>query len=74
MEPNDLTTARQLKAAYLGCIKLRQLDQLFFEDIDVFGSRALTQSDIDCLLHRFEHEGCRRLDPLTWIPCEIKGS
>lgn len=65
MALNDLTVARQLEVAQLGCVKIEQLDQLLFEDIDVFGSRALEQSNIDRLLYRFEHEGCRRLDPLT---------
>lgn len=49
-------------------------DDIEFEDINVPGSRALAQSRIDHFLHRFELEGCRRLDPLTWIPSEIPSS
>ncbi|EKV12001.1 hypothetical protein PDIG_47160 [Penicillium digitatum PHI26] len=72
MTPDDLTIARQLSAAEIGSVKVHQLDQLLFDDVDIFGSRAFKQSNVDRLLHRFDYEGCRRLDPLTWIPCEIK--
>ncbi|KAF3394009.1 hypothetical protein F1880_005513 [Penicillium rolfsii] len=69
-----LDIVRQLNAASLGSVKVRELNQLVFEDIDVHGSRALNQSRVKNIIHRFNHEGCRRLDPLTWIPCEISKS
>lgn len=72
MASDDLTIARQLSAAEIGSVKIHQLNQLLFDDIDIFGSRAFRQSNVDRILHRFDYEGCRRLDPLTWIPCEIK--
>lgn len=65
MTVNDLTIARQLSAAEIGPVKLQQLDRLVFDDIDVFGSRGFQKSNIDRLVHRFDYEGCRRLDPLT---------
>lgn len=74
MDSTELDVALQLEAANLGSVKVRQLNQLVFEDIDVQGSRALNQSRIKNIIHRFEHEGCRRFDPLTWIPCEISKS
>lgn len=37
----------------------------------MYGSQAFRQSKVDSIIHRFEQEGCRRLDPLTWIPCEV---
>lgn len=74
MAPNDLEFSRQLAAARMGSVKIQGLNQLVFEDINVPGSRALAQSRIDHFLHRFELEGWRRLDPLTWIPSEIPSS
>ncbi|PYH98844.1 hypothetical protein BO71DRAFT_457304, partial [Aspergillus ellipticus CBS 707.79] len=68
---NDQDIATQLLTAYIGCVKIKQLDQLVFEEIDIFGSRAFDETNIDRLIHRFDNEGCRRLDPDTWIPCEI---
>ncbi|KAJ6076657.1 hypothetical protein N7499_008638 [Penicillium canescens] len=74
MATKDLETARKLTAARIGSFRVRELDQLLFEGSDVYGSRAFRQSHIDRLIHRFEHEGCRRLDPLTWIPCEVSST
>ncbi|KAJ5602076.1 hypothetical protein N7510_011610, partial [Penicillium lagena] len=74
MKPSELDIARQLDAASLGSVKVRELNRLIFEDIDVRGSRALNQSHVKNIIHRFNHEGCRRLDPLTWIPCEVSKS
>lgn len=74
MVPTELDIARQLDAASLGSVKVRELNRLVFEDIDVRGSRALNQSRVKNIIHRFNHEGCRRLDLLTWIPCEVSKS
>lgn len=74
MAANDLRIARQLSAVEIGSVQIHQLDRLLFDDIDIFGSRGFKQCNIDRLLHRFDYEGCRRLDPLTWIPCKIKFS
>jgi hypothetical protein len=74
MAPTELDIARQLDAASLGSVKVRELNRLVFEDIDVRGSRALNQSRVKNIIHRFNHEDCRRLDPLTWIPCEVSKS
>jgi hypothetical protein len=71
MSHNDLEISRQLKAAHIGTVRIQQLHLLLWEDIDVYGSRAFKQSKVDDLVHRFNYEGCRRLDPLTWIPCEV---
>ena len=71
MSANGLKVSQQLQAALIGSVRIQSFHQLFFDDIDVLGSRALKQSRLDQLVHRFEHEGCRRLDPLTWIPCEV---
>lgn len=68
----DLEISHRLKAALIGAVKIRQLNSIVFEDFDTIGSRAYKQSDIDHLLHRFDYEGCRRLDPFTWIPCAMK--
>lgn len=74
MSFNDQDIATQLLTAYIGCVKIKQLDQLIFDEIDVFGARAFDEANIDRLIHRFENEGCRRLDPDTWIPCEVSSS
>jgi hypothetical protein len=74
MVPSELDIARQLDAASLGSVKVRELNRLVFEDIDVPGSRALNLTRVKNIIHRFNHEGCRRLDPLTWIPCEVSKS
>ncbi|CAI7656446.1 unnamed protein product [Penicillium crustosum] len=58
MASDDLTIARQLSAAEIGSVKIHQLSQLLFDDIDIFGSRAFRQSNVDRLLHRFDYEGC----------------
>lgn len=71
MATKDLEISRQLLAARIGSYKVRGLDHILFEGSDVYGSRAFRQSRVDHLIHRFEHEGCRRFDPLTWIPCEV---
>lgn len=65
MASNDLTIARRLSAAEIGSVKIHQLNQLLFDDIGTFGSRGFIQSNVDSLLHLFDYEGCRRLDPLT---------
>lgn len=74
MAPSELDIAQQLDAAPLGSFKVQELDRLVFEDIDVRGSGALNHSRVKNIIHRFNHEGCRRLDPLTWIPCEVSKS
>ncbi|KAL1885233.1 hypothetical protein Plec18167_001890, partial [Paecilomyces lecythidis] len=68
---DDLDIARQLEGAIIGSIKVRELDRLEFEGLGVYGARSLSEGNIKRLLHRFEKEGCRRLDPLTWIPAEV---
>ena len=65
MATKDLETARKLTAARIGSFRVRELDQLLFKGSDVYRSRAFRQSQINRLIHRFEHKGCRRLDPLT---------
>ncbi|KAJ5928360.1 hypothetical protein N7466_007316 [Penicillium verhagenii] len=70
----NLQIIRRLSSALVGHVKIKQLDQLLFEDIDTFGAQAYDQSKTQQLLHSFEYEGCRRLDPLTWIPCALKQS
>lgn len=50
MSPNYLETSGQLQAAQIGSIKI-QLHQLFYDDIDVHGSRALKQSRVGHLIH-----------------------
>jgi hypothetical protein len=74
MPPNDLETARLLDAAIIGVVTVRHFEQLAFDELDVQGSRALSTSKINQLIHRFDHEDCRRLDPLTWIACEVSVS
>lgn len=74
MAVDDLQIARQLSAALIGSVRIQQLDQVIFEDIDILGSRALNVSKIDRLVHRFDYEGCRRGDPLTWVPCKLRQS
>lgn len=71
MAAKDLDIAQQLDAALIGSVKVCQLDQLCFESLDVCGSRSLNQGNIQRLLHRFNNEGCRRFDPLTWITAEV---
>ncbi|KAJ6032531.1 hypothetical protein N7540_003263 [Penicillium herquei] len=63
----DLNISNRISTAFLGSVRIQQLDQLIFDDIDTLGSRAYDPAKTDHLLHRFDHEGCRRLDPLTWI-------
>lgn len=74
MAVNNLETSRRLIAARIGSFKVHGLNQLLFEGNDVYGSQAFRESQVDRIIHRFEHEGCRRLDPLTWIPCEMLAS
>ncbi|KAB8256767.1 hypothetical protein BDV32DRAFT_152923 [Aspergillus pseudonomiae] len=70
----DLDIAHQVNDAILGSVKLRQLDQLLFEGLEVYGTKSLDQRNVKHLLHRFGKEGCRRMDPLTWIPAELSPS
>ncbi|KAJ6008541.1 hypothetical protein N7540_012517 [Penicillium herquei] len=65
---DDLNISRQISAALLGSVRVKNLDQLHFEDIDMLGSRAYDQTKTENLVRRFDLEGCRRSDPLTWIP------
>lgn len=65
MAPTELDITRQLDTASLGSVKVRELNRLVFKDIDIRGSQALNQSRVKNLIHRFNHEGCRRLNPLT---------
>ncbi|KAB8256794.1 hypothetical protein BDV32DRAFT_152947 [Aspergillus pseudonomiae] len=70
----DLDIAHQVDNAILGSVKVRQLDQLLFEGLEVYGTKSLDQRNVRHLLHRFDKEGCRRMDPLTWIPAELSPS
>ena len=71
MAAKDLEIAQQLDAALIGTVKVYQIDQLLFESLDVCGARSLNQGNVRRLLHRFNKEGCRRSDPLTWITAEV---
>lgn len=71
MAATDLDVAQQLQSALVGSVKVSQLESLRFDGLDVCGSRTLNQGNVRRLIHRFDQEGCRRLDPLTWIPAEI---
>ncbi|KAE8148510.1 hypothetical protein BDV25DRAFT_141744 [Aspergillus avenaceus] len=68
---NDLDIHCEILNAKLGVVKVHQLDQLKFDDLEVYGTKSLDQKNITNLLHRFSREGCRRLDPLTWIHAEV---
>ena len=71
---NDLETSHRLAAARIGSFRVFGLNHVTFEGNDVCGSQAFRKSRVDSIIHRFEQEGCRRLDPLTWIPCEVSGT
>ena len=65
MTEYDLNIAREIERAYICDVKVSQLHQLGFK------SRPIDQKNIDRLIHRFNNEGCRRWDPLTWIPAQV---
>ncbi|KAH8424209.1 uncharacterized protein LDX57_001966 [Aspergillus melleus] len=71
MAATDLAVAQQLQGALVGSVKVCQFESLRFDGLDVCGSRTLNQGNVRRLIHRFDQEGCRRLDPLTWIPAEM---
>ncbi|KAJ5649435.1 uncharacterized protein N7484_003158 [Penicillium longicatenatum] len=52
----DLETAGKLGAARIGSFRFGELSQLSFEGSDIYRSRAFRQSQINRLIHRFEHE------------------
>jgi Protein of unknown function (DUF3723) len=55
--------------AFIGSVKIRQFDQLSFGGLPAYS--IPDQGKTRRLLHRFKEEGCRRLDPLSWIPAEV---
>lgn len=61
----DLEIAHQIEQAYICDVKVSQLDQL------VFDTEFVDEKNVKQLRHRFNEEGCRRLDPLTWIPARV---
>ncbi|KAI9037211.1 uncharacterized protein KD926_000717 [Aspergillus affinis] len=63
--------ARVCNNALVGTVIVRTLDSLVFEDENVYGTRAPIAANVRRLLHRFQKEGCRREDPLSWIPAEL---
>lgn len=58
----------------MAIVKVRQLDRLFFETSDVPGARCIDAANVKRIIHRFQLEGCHRLDPATWISSELPRS
>ncbi|RJE24472.1 hypothetical protein PHISCL_03164 [Aspergillus sclerotialis] len=71
MATTDLDVAQTIQTALLGSVKVSQFDFLRFDSLNMCGVRSLSQANVRRLIHRFDQEGCRRLDPLTWIYAEI---
>ncbi|KAF7594883.1 hypothetical protein BBP40_007917 [Aspergillus hancockii] len=70
-ENGDLETVRVCEDALVGPIVVRPLECLTFEHESIYGTRAPILGNVKRLLHRFQKEGCRRQDPLCWIPAEL---
>lgn len=68
---SDPAIASNIAQARIATLKIRQFDCLDFEGPNIPGARCLDSRNVKRLIHRFENEGCRQLDPATWIPCEL---
>jgi hypothetical protein len=70
----DTSIAYNIEQARVAIVKVRQLDRLFFETSNVPGARCIDAANVKRLVHRFQLEDCHRLDPATWISCELPRS